>query len=430
MSNVVILGTQWGDEGKGKLVDLLTEHADVVVRFQGGNNAGHTVVVKGKQVILHLIPSGILHPKKKCIIGNGVVVNLDVCLEEIEALKEQGYFQDDSQLMISARANLIMPYHKEIDLARENKEGANRIGTTGRGIGPAYEDKVGRRGIRFSDLFDEGFFRDKLQAILEEKNFYLTQYFSQEGLDFKELYEKTLEQFQRLKGYVSDTSLVISQCIAEKKKIMFEGAQGTLLDIDHGTYPFVTSSNTVGGAVCSGSGIGPTTIDTIVGVCKAYTTRVGGGPFPTELEDKIGDRLREVGKEYGATTGRPRRCGWLDAVILRYSKRLSGLSLLAISKLDVLSGVDPLKICTGYKYKGEILNEMPSDMNVFQECTPVYEEFPGWDEPIQSVRKYEDLPSNARKYLEKIEELAGIPADMVCVGAERDETIMRRNPFL
>ena len=349
MANVAVVGTQWGDEGKGKIVDLYTERADVVARFQGGNNAGHTLVVGGRKTILHLIPSGILHNRKICIIGNGVVFDPVVFLQEIDELQKGNLFPHDTKLFISEKAHMIMPYHRSLDQAREAKSAGNKIGTTGRGIGPAYEDKVARRGIRVGDLFEEGLFREKLRQNLEETNFLLTQLYGQAPLERDVIAAEYLAFAEKLKSYVADTSMILDDEIKKGKKILFEGAQGSHLDVDHGTYPYVTSSNTVSGNASCGSGIGPNTIHSIVGICKAYTTRVGEGPFPTELKDDIGDHMQKVGQEFGATTGRKRRCGWLDMVLLRHSVRVSGITALAITKLDVLTGLDKLKICIGYK---------------------------------------------------------------------------------
>lgn len=429
MPNVVIIGAQWGDEGKGKVVDLLTEYVDIIVRFQGGNNAGHTVVINGEKTILHLIPSGILHPNKRCVIGNGVVVDPRVLLEEIDGLKNKGYLQDDRCLLLSESAHLIMPYHCRIDQAREELRGRRKIGTTGRGIGPAYEDKMARSGIRVIDLMNEKVFKEKLKTILSEKNDYLTRILGTNGFEFPEIFEPYREYARRLKKYVTNISILLEQEISKGKNVLFEGAQGTLLDIDHGTYPFVTSSNTVAGAICSGAGIGPTRIDSVIGVSKAYTTRVGEGPFPTELKDEVGKKLRDDGGEFGSTTGRPRRCGWLDVVLLRYAARINGFTGIALTKSDVLRGLKKIKICTGYRYQGEELYELPSDMEVFQRCQPVYEEWEGWDEDTREVKDFEHLPSPAKRYLRRIEELTKLKIIMVSVGAQRDEAILSENPF-
>lgn len=428
MANVVIVGAQWGDEGKGKIVDIFTEYADLIVRFQGGNNAGHTIVVNGEKTVLHLIPSGILHPDKKCIIGNGVVVDPEILIEEIDALKENGRFGDE-RLLISEGAHLIMPYHKRIDAAMENIRGLRKIGTTGRGIGPAYEDKTARSGIRFADLLDEEVFRDKLKHALMEKNFLLVNLLHQSGFEVHDIYDRYMEFGEKLRRYIINTPQYINDEIKKGKSILFEGAQGTLLDVDHGTYPYVTSSNTIAGSACCGSGVGPTHIDKVIGISKAYTTRVGEGPFPTELSDLTGDWLREKGQEYGATTGRPRRCGWLDAVVLRHASRVNGLSGMAITKLDILSGLSKIKICTGYKFEGKRYDEFPSNPRVMQGAEPVYEELEGWTEDLSSAKDLSSLPSSTRKYLKRIEELSGVEIIMIAVGVEREQTILLKNPF-
>jgi adenylosuccinate synthase len=429
VSNTIIVGTQWGDEGKGKIVDLLAEFADLVVRFQGGNNAGHTMVVNGKQFITHLVPSGILQ-KKTCIIGNGMVVDPAVLLEEIDSLNSRGIDTGPDILMISEKAHIIMPYHRAIDHARENMKGEKKIGTTGRGIGPCYEDKATRRGIRFIELIDSDSFPERVETILAEKNFYLKQYFSTKELEPADIIEQYTGYAKRLAPYVTNVSLVIDQAIKAGKQVLFEGAQGTHLDIDHGTYPFVTSSNTVAANACSGAGIGPKEITDVCGIVKAYTTRVGEGPFPAELFDEVGDRIQKIGAEFGATTGRKRRCGWLDTVLLRNAVRLNGLTGIAVTKLDVLGGLTELNICTGYTYKGEHLYDFPANLKVLAECEPVYETLPGWPEDITPVRKFEDLPENARKYLRRIEELIETPILIVSVGPGRDETIVLHNPFI
>lgn len=429
MSNIVIVGTQWGDEGKGKIVDLLAEYADIVVRFQGGNNAGHTMVVDGKQFISHLVPSGILQ-KKKCIIGNGLVVDPEVLIEELDKLKTMGINAGPDELMISEKAHVIMPYHKNIDLAREKKKGDKKIGTTGRGIGPAYEDKATRMGIRFVELIDPEVFKEKVTTILEEKNFYLKNYFSAETLDPEVIIEQYTQYAQRLTGHVTNISVAINEAIKDGKQVLFEGAQGTHLDIDHGTYPFVTSSNTIAGNACNGAGVGPKEISGVIGIVKAYTTRVGRGPFPTELLDETGDTIQKKGAEFGATTGRKRRCGWLDTVILQNAVRLNGLTDIAITKLDVLGGLKSLNICTGYEFEGSILKDFPASLKVLAACKTIYETLPGWTEDISSIRKIEDLPENARNYLNRIEELIETPIDIVSVGPGREETIVIKNPFL
>lgn len=430
MANVVVVGTQWGDEGKGKIVDLFAEDADIVARFQGGNNAGHTVVVKGEQTILHLIPSGILHDNKICIIGNGVVIDPKVLIEEIDRLGSRGLMPANTKLYVSERAHVIMPYHRKIDVARESFHEGKKIGTTGKGIGPAYEDKMGRMGIRVCDLLDEEVFREKMSRNVDEKNFYLTKFYNEEPLDKEAIFHEYMGYAERLKPYVRDTSLIIYNEMKKGKKILFEGAQGSHLDIDHGTFPYVTSSNTVAGNACCGTGVGPSAIHEVIGICKAYTTRVGEGPFPTELKDELGDRIRDVGKEYGATTGRKRRCGWLDMVLVRQSARLSGLTGIALTKLDVLTGIETLKICVGYKTpQGVYTDYVPSNIRVLNQCEPIYEEMEGWNEDISKALHLDDLPKSTRKYVGRLEELAGVKLTAVSVGAGREETIILRNPF-
>jgi len=427
MANVVIVGAQWGDEGKGKIVDWLTRYADLVVRFQGGSNAGHTIVLKGEKFVFHLIPSGILYKNKKCIIGNGVVLDPAVLLEEIDEVKKRGYFKDDSQLMISEETHLILPYHRRVDVAREK---AFKIGTTGRGIGPAYEDKVARCGIRMVDLLDEKVFREKLETNLVQKNAYLTQILKEKGFDFSESFDEYLQYKNRLEKYVKNTSLILYEEIKKGKRVLFEGAQGALLDLDHGTYPYITSSNTVAGNACAGSGIGPTMINSVMGVAKAYTTRVGEGPFPTELHDELGEKIRQQGGEYGATTGRPRRCGWFDAVVVNHSVRVSGIREMVITKLDVLNDFDTIKICVGYRLNGKVLHHVPSNLEILKRSEPVYEELRGWKTEIKGARHFKDLPLKAQQYLKRIEKLIGIKIAMVSVGSERNETIRVKTPFL
>lgn len=427
MACVVIVGTQWGDEGKGKVVDLLTRNAEFVVRFQGGNNAGHTIVLKGEKFIFHLIPSGILYRGKKCIIGNGVVLDPEVLLEEIKELKDRGYFKDDTQLMISEEAHLILPYHRKIDIAREK---IFKIGTTGRGIGPAYEDKVARCGIRVVDLLDEELFREKLEANLIQKNIYLVEVLKEKPFRFSDIFESYLRFRDRIEKYVKDTTRILHQAISKGKHILFEGAQGTLLDLDHGTYPYVTASNTVAGNACAGAGIPPTWIDTILGVAKAYTTRVGEGPFPTELQDEPGERIRQRGGEYGATTGRPRRCGWFDAVVVNHSVRINGIREIALTKMDVLNDLERIKICVGYQIDGKILHKVPSNLKALQSVKPIYEEMDGWKGEIRGAKQYKELPLNARRYIKRIEELIQAKVTMISLGSEREETIVLKNPFL
>jgi adenylosuccinate synthase len=427
MSNVVIVGAQWGDEGKGKIVDLLTQYADTVVRFQGGNNAGHTIVLKGERFVFHLIPSGILYEKKKCIIGNGVVLDPEVLIEEIREVKKRGYFKDDSQLMISEETHLILPYHRKIDIARER---IFKIGTTGRGIGPAYEDKVARCGIRMVDLLDEKIFQKKLKDNLVQKNIYLVQVLKEDRFKFSEIFDKYLHFKNQIEKYVKDTSLFLHEEIQRGKHILFEGAQGALLDLDHGTYPYVTASNTIAGNACAGSGIGPTMIDLVIGVAKAYTTRVGEGPFPTELKDQLGEKIREKGGEYGATTGRPRRCGWFDSVVVNHSIRINGIREMAITKLDVLNDFDKIKIGVGYRLNGKVFHHIPSNSEILQRSEPIYEELNGWRTEIKGVRNFSDLPHNAQRYIKRIEELIDTKITMISVGSERNETIEVKNPFL
>jgi adenylosuccinate synthase len=401
---------------------------DIVARFQGGNNAGHTMVVAGEQFICHLILSGILQ-HKTCVIGNGVVVDPAVLLKEIDALAKRGIEVGPHNLKICEKTHLIMPYHRQIDLAREKKKGDQKIGTTGRGIGPAYEDKATRRGFRFVDLLSPETFREEIFTILDEKNFYLKHYLAAEPLDAEEIIDQYLRFAERLTPHVTNVSVFLNRAIQEGRRIMFEGAQGTHLDIDHGTYPFVTSSNTLAGNACCGAGVGPKVIHEVMGIVKAYTTRVGMGPFPSELLDDIGDRIQQRGAEFGATTGRKRRCGWLDAVILRNAVRLNGLTCLAITKLDVLGGLEELKICTGYDYEGRILDNFPASLAVLGECRPVYETLDGWSEDISGIRRLEDLPPVVRTYLKRIEALTETPISLISVGADRDQTIVVKNPL-
>ena len=430
MANVAVVGTQWGDEGKGKVVDLYAEQADVIVRFQGGNNAGHTLVVKGRETILHLIPSGILHAGKTCMIGNGVVVDPAVLLSEVDTLRERRLLASTTRLLISEKAHLIMPYHRMIDVARESHGLDKKIGTTGRGIGPAYEDKIARVGIRCCDLLDEEVFREKLHRNCEAKNFYLTNLFSEAPAEEERIYAEYRGYAERLRPLVTDCSLLLQQEIDAGKKILFEGAQGTHLDIDHGTFPYVTSSNTVAGNACCGSGVGPSAVGAVIGICKAYTTRVGEGPFVTELKDAAGERLQRVGQEFGATTGRKRRCGWLDMVLVRHAIRCSGVTGLALTKLDVLTGIEKLKICVGYRTaQGEAAHSVPASLRVLEQCEPIYEELEGWEEDIRGVRRLEELPAATRRYLERIVSLSGRPLALVSVGPDRDETILLQHPY-
>ncbi len=427
MSNIVIVGAQWGDEGKGKIVDLLTRYADIVVRFQGGNNAGHTVFLKDQKFVFHLVPSGVLYEGKTCVIGNGVVVDPAVFIQEMNELKQRGYLRDDSQLMISEEAHLILPYHRRIDVAKDR---VFKIGTTGRGIGPAYEDKVARCGIRMVDLLDEKTFRAKLEANLLQKNAYLVEILKEKGFEFSEILNEYSGYRDQLERYVKDTSSFLYEESRKGRRILFEGAQGALLDLDHGTYPFVTSSNTVASNACAGSGIGPTMIDSVMGVAKAYTTRVGEGPFPTELRDDMGQKIREKGGEYGATTGRPRRCGWFDAVVVNHAIRVNGITELTITKLDVLNDFGKIKICVGYRLNGKTIHQVPSNPDHLAGVEPVYEELEGWNADIRGVREFTALPKRAQQYLRRIEALTGTPIGMVSTGSERDETMGVKNPFV
>lgn len=428
MANVVIIGAQWGDEGKGKLVDCLTERADVVARFQGGHNAGHTVVINDKQFILHLIPSGVLHADKMCIIGNGVVIDPGALIKEIRELREQG-IRVAENLAISKNAHVIMPYHMAVEAEKEKKKGDKKIGTTGRGIGPAYVDKAGRTGIRMGDLMRPALFKEKLSSNLEDFNFILTKQFGADPLDEKSIYETYMEYAAFLKKHVQDTDVVINEMIEEGDNVLFEGAQGTLLDIDHGTYPYVTSSNASAGGACTGLGIGPTKIDAVLGVVKAYTTRVGGGPFPTEIHDDLGEKIREKGGEFGATTGRPRRCGWLDFIALRHAVRINGLSGILITKLDILEGLDTIKVCVAYKFEGQTLETFPKELDVLEKCEPVYEEVSGWKEPTTGITDFDALPKKARDYIRLIEDGLKVPVDMISTGKKRNELITLRSHF-
>jgi len=428
MANVAVVGTQWGDEGKGKVVDLLTARSDMVVRFQGGNNAGHTLVVKGKQFIFHIIPSGILYEDKKCLIGNGLVVDPEVLLQEMADLEQAGISLGPERLSLSEKAHMIMPYHKALDLARETAKGRAKLGTTGRGIGPCYEDKAARTGVRAVDLTDPELLKGKVEASLKEKNFLLHQFFNAEPLDAGPIIDSYLAMGEKLAPFITDVSLELEQAVRAGKAILFEGAQGTHLDLDHGTYPFVTSSNPVAGSACAGAGIGPKHLHHVVGIVKAYTTRVGAGPFVTELTDKTGDYIQERGKEFGATTGRRRRCGWLDLVVVRDSVRLNGLDSLAITKLDILTGLDRLKICVGYEIEGKPVNHRPASLKRMAACVPVYKEMPGWEEDISAARDLKQLPEAARNYVKAIQEMAGVPVSIVSVGAGREETIVVRYP--
>lgn len=417
----VLIGAQWGDEGKGKITDYLAGQADMVVRYQGGNNAGHTVVVGCKEFKLHLIPSGILYPDTTCVIANGVVIDPTVLIGEMDNLLDQGI--DLRRLRISDSAHLIMPYHIRLDEAEELSRGNQKLGTTGRGIGPAYMDKTARVGLRICDLLDRNAFITKLEWLVERNNKLLGSLYGAPGFTVEEIADRYLEYADRLGPYLADTSIEVNRAIDAGQAIILEGAQGTLLDLDHGTYPFVTSSHPTAGGACTGSGVGPTKIDQVIGIAKAYTTRVGHGPFPTELDDQLGELLRLEGKEYGTTTGRPRRCGWVDMVILRYACRINGLTGLAVTKLDVLDKLDNIKICVGYRYSGEELREFPHSLQILGQCEPVYETLPGWKEPLSDARTFADLPPKAQRYLHRLEELTELPVKIVAVGPEREQTI-------
>lgn len=426
MSAVVVIGTQWGDEGKGKIVDYLAEQADVVVRYQGGNNAGHTVVVGDKEFKLQLLPSGILYKGKTCILGNGVVVDPAVVLREMKGMQEKGI--DTASLRISNRAHVIMPYHRRLDEVQEIARGAHKIGTTKNGIGPCYMDKNSRCGIRMVDLLDEEAFSEKLRLNLEEKNRLFKNVYGVDGFDYETVRKEYLGYAEKLRAHVVDTSALLHGKLKAGKRVLFEGAQATMLDLDHGTYPYVTSSNPAGGA-CVGAGVGPSQISMVVGVVKAYTTRVGEGPFPTELLDDVGEYIRKTGHEYGTVTGRARRCGWLDACVVRYAGYVGGLDYIAITRLDILDNLPTLRLCVGYKYKGELLDEFPASLKVLAEVDPVYEELPGWQTATSHIRKYQDLPENARRYIERLSEASGIKVGIVSVGPGRDQTIVLKDMF-
>ncbi|MCX5716178.1 MAG: adenylosuccinate synthase [Candidatus Omnitrophica bacterium] len=422
MSNTVIVGAQWGDEGKGKIIDILSKDADYVVRYQGGNNAGHTVVIVSEEFIFHLIPSGVLHKKAICVIGNGVVVDPKALLSEIAMLRSKG-IEASGKVFVSEQAHVIFPYHQTMDSLRESKKG--KIGTTKRGIGPCYADKVSRCGIRVQDLLDPKALKEKLQSNIEEKNKSLAAIYKFEGFSFDGIYKEYLEYGREIKKYVTNTTFLINNAIAKKKRVLFEGAQGTLLDIDHGTYPYVTSSNATAGGACTGTGVGPSRIDKVIGVVKAYTTRVGEGPFPTEFEAPLMEKIRKKGKEYGATTGRPRRCGWFDAVLGRYSVMVNGIDELVVTKLDVLDDLDKIKIAVGYKFNGKLYKDFPTNSTVVEGCEPVYETHDGWLEDTTRVKKLSGLPLNARKYINRLEKLLGAHVSMVSTGSKRDQLIKR-----
>ena len=420
MTSVVVVGTQWGDEGKGKITDFLSANAEVIARYQGGDNAGHTIVIDGKKFKLHLIPSGIFFPEKISVIGNGVVINPKSLVKELAYLHEEGVTTDS--LRISDRAHVILPYHIELDRLQEEAKGDNKIGTTIKGIGPAYMDKAARVGIRIADLLDRDVFAERLRINLEEKNRLFTKLYNAPALSFDDIFEEYYEYGQQIKQYVTDTSVILNDALDNGKRVLFEGAQGVMLDIDQGTYPFVTSSNPVAGGVTIGSGVGPSKIDKVVGVCKAYTSRVGDGPFPTELSDEIGDRIREVGHEYGTTTGRPRRVGWFDSVVMRHSRRVSGITNLSLNSIDVFSGLDTVKICVAYDLDGERIDHYPASLEQLKRCKPIYEELPGWSEDITGVRHLDELPENARNYVRRVGELVGVRISTFSVGPDRDQT--------
>jgi adenylosuccinate synthase len=427
--NVVVIGTQWGDEGKGKIVDWLTDRAQGVVRFQGGHNAGHTLVIGGKKTVLHLIPSGILRGNVDCFIGNGVVVSPQALAAEMDELEAAGVHGVVARLAISEACPLILPYHTALDHAREAAKGEKKIGTTGRGIGPAYEDKVARRAIRLQDLFKPVRFAEKLRELLEFHNFVLENYYHQPKVEFQKVLDETLALAPRFTPLIADVPRALYHANRAGKNLLFEGAQGSLLDIDHGTYPFVTSSNCVAGAAAAGAGIGPMHLHYVLGITKAYSTRVGGGPFPTELSDDVGERLRQRGHEFGATTGRPRRTGWFDAAALKRSIQLNGVSGLCITKLDVLDGVESVKICVGYELEGTFSDILPVGAEELERCHPRYEELPGWMESTVGIKTHDKLPKAARAYLQRIEALAGVPVDLISTGPDREETIVRRHPY-
>ncbi|MFO7593972.1 MAG: adenylosuccinate synthase [Pseudomonadota bacterium] len=432
--NVVVIGTQWGDEGKGKVVDLLTEKAQAVVRFQGGHNAGHTLVIDGKKTVLHLIPSGILREGVDCMIGNGVVLSPEALLEELDMLEQNGVPAGE-RLKISEACTLILPYHIALDQARERARGNKAIGTTGRGIGPAYEDKISRRGLKVGDMLHRERFAARLGEVLDYHNFTLKHYFKTDTVDFQQVLEEGLEMAEKIRPMVADVTGRLHQYRKDDKDIMFEGAQGTLLDIDHGTYPYVTSSNPTAGGACTGTGVGPRDIDYVLGITKAYTTRVGAGPFPTELydgvglNDPIGKHMADQGHEFGSTTGRPRRCGWLDAVSLRRSVQINSLSGICLTKMDVLDGLETLRIATGYNCDGKILDTPPIGADAYEQCKPEYIEVPGWKDSTVGVRSFDELPENARAYIKTIEEVVGIPVDIISTGPDRADTIVLRDPY-
>ncbi|PWA06632.1 adenylosuccinate synthase [Pueribacillus theae] len=427
MSSVVVVGTQWGDEGKGKITDYLSENAEVVARYQGGNNAGHTIVFNNKKYKLHLIPSGIFYEDKICVIGNGMVIDPKALVEELSYLHNENVNTDN--LKISNRAHVILPYHIKLDLLEEERKGVNKIGTTGKGIGPAYMDKAARIGIRIADLLDKEVFKEKLSINLNEKNRQFERLYETEGFKLDDILDEYYEYGQQFAKYVVDTSVVLNDALDEGRRVLFEGAQGVMLDIDQGTYPFVTSSNPIAGGVTIGSGVGPSKINHVIGVAKAYTSRVGDGPFPTELTNEIGNQIREVGNEYGTTTGRPRRVGWFDSVVVRHARRVSGITDLSLNSIDVLTGIETLKICVAYEHNGKRIDEFPASLKILGECKPVYEELPGWTEDITGCKTLGELPANARHYIERVSQLTEIPLSVFSVGPDRTQTNMIRGVF-
>jgi adenylosuccinate synthase len=428
MSNVAVIGAQWGDEGKGKVVDIYGKHAEVIVRYQGGNNAGHTLVVDGKKIVLHLVPAASLHEGKTCVIANGVVVDVEIFLQEIQGLKERGYLQN-SKVLLSDRSHVIMPYHKLLDQLREKRKGGTAIGTTGRGIGPAYSDKTSRLGIRIGDLLDPKYLRSRIEEALVEKNVLFQNLYSESPLSVEAITEKFLALGEKIKPFVSNTNDLIHDSIAKKKKILFEGAQGTLLDIDQGTYPFVTSSNTTSGGACTGTGIPPSAVHEVIAITKAYTTRVGSGPFPTEQLNEVGERLQQVGNEFGATTGRRRRCGWLDLVALRHARNINGFTGLALTKLDVLSGLKEIQVCTGYEIKGKVFSSLPSDIESLEAVKPVYKTLKAWNETITELTDLKKVPAALGDYVKYIEDSLEVKTALLSLGPDRKQTLEVRNPF-
>jgi adenylosuccinate synthase len=425
MPVTAVIGAQWGDEGKGKIIDILTENADAVIRYQGGHNAGHTIVVGDEKFVCHLVPSGILHPDRTCIIGNGLVVDPGALVAEIGELRDRGV-AIGKNLSVSGKAHCIMPYHRLLDQAAEERKGARKIGTTARGIGPAYADKAARSGIRLHDLLDEARLSELIREQLEEKNVLLRHLYGKALLDHAAVCAEVFPLARQLAPFVRDTGPIIDDLLSRNARILLEGAQGTMLDVDHGTYPFVTSSSSTAGGACTGTGIGPRAIDRVVGVIKAYTTRVGEGPFPTELNDALGEKIRARGNEYGASTGRPRRCGWFDAVVARYSARVNSLDGLALTKVDVLDGIDPIRVCVGYEYKGKRFEDIPADINVLTEGKPLYRDFPGWLSETVGVTEFDRLPAKARDYISHLEEMSGVPFDIISTGVRRQEAILGR----